>query len=497
MRPINLSSMNLLKVVSATLAETKLSAQELTAITITGITHNDKQVLPGDLFIAIPGAKSHGAQYATSALKQGAVAVLTDQEGAMLISDAPVLIVSNPRQVAGELSALFYNEPMRDLASIGITGTNGKTTVSTLLYQIFEAANRQAGLIGTIETRIGRDVVESLRTTPESTDLQALAAAMREQHVRHLVMEVSSHALALKRLQGAYFSYVAFTNLSQDHLDFHGTLENYFLVKAALFTHILAERAVINIDDPYGARLADMTELPVISISRLNPKANWHFVDIVTRNKKIDFKIRGTGGILIESTTRLRGGYNLENLLLAIALAVESGVDPITIAAISPKLVGAAGRLEEVDFGQPFSAFVDYAHTPDAVISVLQTIREFTKGRVIAVLGCGGDRDSTKRPLMGVALTAGSDLPIFTSDNPRSEDSEEILRQMVGSQRGISPDQIIKDRQMAIEYAVKMAQPGDTVAILGKGHEKGQEISGKTVAFDDRLSLAQAIAGKQ
>ena len=495
MRPFSQSTLKLSKVAGAVSATCELSEAELSKIVISGLTHNDSQVEPGDLFIAIPGANRHGAEFAMSAVSKGAVAILTDSVGAAYVKGTPVLVVEDPRRVAGNIAALLYNEPMRDLASIGITGTNGKTTVSTLIYQIFEAAGRDCGLIGTIETRIGKDAIESSRTTPEATDLQALSAVMRERHMRHLVMEVSSHAMVLHRMQGAHFAFVGFTNLTQDHLDFHGDIESYFAAKAKLFTHEFADQAVINIDSNYGAQLASTTELPVISLSRLNPQAIWHFTDIDASGKHVHFKIRGSGGILIESSTKLRGGYNLDNLLMAIAIAVESGVDPIDIAAAVPTLSGAAGRLEEVSVGQSYSAFVDYAHTPDAVSNVLESIREFTSGKVIAVLGCGGDRDSSKRPLMGQALLKGCDVAVFTSDNPRSEDPSQILKEMVGKLKVSEPTRVIEDRKSAIEYAISLASQGDTIAILGKGHELGQEIAGKKLDFDDRKVLAQAIAG--
>ena len=495
MRPFSQSTLKLTKVAGAVSATCELSEAELSKIVISGLTHNDSQVEPGDLFIAIPGANRHGAEFAMSAVSKGAVAILTDSAGAAYVKGTPVLVVADPRRVAGNIAALLYNEPMRDLASIGITGTNGKTTVSTLIYQIFEAAGRDSGLIGTIETRIGKDAIESSRTTPEATDLQALSAVMRERHMRHLVMEVSSHAMVLHRMQGAHFAFVGFTNLTQDHLDFHGDIESYFAAKAKLFTYEFADQAVINIDTEYGARLADKTELPVISLSRLNPQATWHFTDIDTSGKQVHFKIRGSGGMLIESSTKLRGGYNLDNLLMAIAIAVESGVDPVDIAAAVPALSGAAGRLEEVSVGQSYSAFVDYAHTPDAVSNVLESIREFTSGKVIAVLGCGGDRDSSKRPLMGQALLKGCDIAVFTSDNPRSEDPSQILKEMVGNLKVSAPAIVIEDRKSAIEYAVSLASQGDTIAILGKGHELGQEIAGQKLDFDDRKVLAQAIAG--
>jgi UDP-N-acetylmuramoyl-L-alanyl-D-glutamate--2,6-diaminopimelate ligase len=497
MRTFNSPAVTLAKIAESCNAEISIGKDDLAEIVITGATHSDSDVMPGDLFVAIPGAKRHGAEFSESAKNRGAVAVLTDPAGAKLVKDLPVLIVDNPRLVAGRVCALLYSEPMRDLNCIAITGTNGKTTVTTLLHQIFSAAHRECGLIGTVETRIGDEVIASIRTTPEATDMQALAAVMRERHMRHLVVEASSHALQLHRLEGAHFAIAGFTNLTQDHLDFHGDMESYFAAKAALFNFAMAELACINIDDPYGARLAASTELPVVSISRANPKAVWHYTQIDSAARGVQLKIRGTGGILIETTTTLRGGYNFDNLLMAIAIAVESGVDPIDIAAIVPKISGAVGRLEEVSVGQNFNAFVDYAHTPDAVSNVLKSIREFTSGKVIAVLGCGGDRDASKRPLMGKALIENTDIAIFTSDNPRSEDPAEILREMVGGLSVSDPSQIISDRSSASTYAVSKAEFDDTVIILGKGHELGQEIKGKVFEFDDRLILAQAIEAKR
>jgi UDP-N-acetylmuramoyl-L-alanyl-D-glutamate--2,6-diaminopimelate ligase len=497
MRPFNEFSLALSKVAHLVGATATIGEDELSKIVITGITHNDSDVQPGDLFIALPGAKRHGAEFVANAQKKGAIAVVTDSAGSKLIQGLPVLVVANPRAVAGHIAALFYGEPMRDLSSIAITGTNGKTTVSTLLYQIFEAAHRDCGLVGTVETRIGSEVVASKRTTPEATDLQALAAVMKERHMRHLVIEASSHAMTLHRLRGAHFAIAAFTNLTQDHLDFHGDMESYFAAKSSLFKYEFADQAFINIDDIYGAKLAAATELPVTSISRSNSDALWHYIEIDSQSKRVQLKIRGTGGILIETSTSLRGGYNFDNLLMAVAIAVELGVDPIDVSAIVPNLIGAAGRLEEIAVGQNFAALVDYAHTPDAVSNVLGSIREFTTGKVIAVLGCGGDRDPIKRPLMGKALHAGADVAIFTSDNPRSEDPSVILQSMTAGLDISHPSQIVADRAEAIGYAVSLAKAGDTVAILGKGHEQGQEIKGKIIDFDDRAILAKAIEAKR
>lgn len=466
-------------------------------VTFTGVTHKDSEVLPGDIFLAFPGAKVHGGKFIASAYAAGAVAVLTDSDGAAYSGELPTLIVKNVREAGATLASSFYRDPVRDLQSIGITGTNGKTTVTTLLHQIFAAVGRESGLIGTVETRIGAESLKSERTTPEAPELQALAAVMRERHMRHLVMEVSSHSLELKRIVGSHFAIAGFTNLSQDHLDFHGDMESYFKAKRRLFTHEYSELGFINIDGEYGLRLFQDSEIPAISISRFNQSATWHYTECINTVSGAEFTIRGRDGILIESRTTLRGGFNLDNLLLAISISYELGIDPLEIATIAPLLTGAPGRLETVSIGQDFSALVDYAHSPDAVSNVLAAAREFTTGRIIAVLGCGGDRDASKRPLMGSALFNGSDISIFTSDNPRNENPKEILRQMTDGLNIAAPSAIIEDRCEAIQAAVNLAQPGDTVLVLGKGHESGQEISGVVTPFDDRIQLARAIEEKR
>ena len=463
---------------------------DLENITITGVSIDSHQIEAGDLFVAVAGAKVHGATYAGNAKLNGAVAVLTDEVGAALISDLPVLVVADPRAMAGVVAAWLHNEPMRDMFSVGVTGTNGKTTVTTLLHQIAMAASRQSGLVGTVETRIGDEIVEALRTTPEAPELQSLAAVMRERHMRNLFIEVSSHAVSLNRIGGSHFDIAAFTNLSQDHLDFHTDMDSYFAAKAALFSYKYADTAYINIDSTWGKNLLEIQELPVVSISRNTKSADWYFERIEIGARTTEIAIRGAGGVLIETTTKLVGDFNFDNLLLAIAISVASGIDPIDIAAITPSLSGAEGRLEKVDLGQTFTALVDYAHSPDSVKSVLETLRKSTTGKVIAVLGCGGDRDKSKRPLMGAALLAGSDVAIFTSDNPRSEDPAQIIREMVSGLTLSATSSIEIDRKQAIEIAVAAAKPGDVVVILGKGHEPGQEIAGVKHNFDDRLVLA-------
>jgi UDP-N-acetylmuramoyl-L-alanyl-D-glutamate--2,6-diaminopimelate ligase len=496
-RPLTQSQRSLASIASTVGATSELSASELEKIGVTGVTSSSSDVEPGDLFCAFAGEKVHGASFAQDAIKSGAVAILTDAEGAKKIKGSPVLVVTNARKSAAILTSWFYGEPMRDLFSIGITGTNGKTTVSTLCHQIFQSAGQESGLIGTVETRIGNEVLTSTRTTPEAAELQALVATMRERHCRNLVMEVSSHAIALERIRGSYFAAVGFTNLSQDHLDFHGTMENYFAAKSKLFTYEYADQAFINIDDSYGQLLAEKTELPVQSISRFNENATWHYTRIEEGIAYSDISIRGVGGILIDSRTTLRGGFNFDNLLMAVAICVKSGIDPMDIQTLIPHLVGAVGRLEPVNLGQNFTALVDYAHSPDAVSRVLAAVREMTDKRVIGVLGCGGDRDASKRNVMGQELSLRSDIAIFTSDNPRSENPQTILEQMTSGLKISEPSAIVQDRSKAIELAVNLAQPGDVVIVLGKGHERGQEIAGVVHPFDDRLVLAHAIEAKK
>jgi UDP-N-acetylmuramoyl-L-alanyl-D-glutamate--2,6-diaminopimelate ligase len=462
--------------------------------TFSGVTSNTAYIEPGDLFIALAGAKTHGASMAREAAAKGAVAVLTDQAGVKLVDGAiPVIFVTDPKEVSADIASWFYDRPFASMVSVGITGTNGKTTVASLLFQLWQKQNRKPGMIGTTGIVIGDDQFPTKFTTPEGTELQAIAATMKEESVTHCVMEVSSHALVQRRMFGTHFVVSGFTNLSQDHLDFHGSMTAYFEAKSALFTSEYTDYAIINIDTEWGAQLATQVHVPVESLSRENVKADWHYSSIARGGKGYDLAIRGVGGILIEGHLSLLGLHNLDNALMAVALGVKSGLDPLAIGRDLSGLVGAPGRLESVSVGQPFTALVDFAHTPDAVENVLRAVREITSGRVIAVLGCGGDRDASKRPLMGAALVAGSDLAIFTSDNPRSEDPAKILTQMVADREPSDSLVIESDRRGAIAVAVSEAQAGDTVVILGKGHETGQEVAGVKYPFDDRSELVRAI----
>ncbi len=463
-------------------------------ILFTGIASDTRSVRPGDLFIALPGSKSHGAAFIVEISAAGAVAVLTDSKGAEFISGAlPTLLISEPRRIVGDCASWFYGSPSQNILVAGVTGTNGKTTTTALLNQIWKYARRETGLIGTIGIEIGAEVLPTSFTTPEAADLQTLFAVMQERHVRNVAMEVSSHAITMNRINGTRFKMVGFTNLTQDHLDFHDSMAEYFAAKRKLFTSEFAELGFINIDDAYGAELFAARDIPMISLSRSNAKAEWYFESAEMIANGYSVTMRGSGGIQISGELGLIGDHNLDNLLMAVAMAFQSGVDPLVIGNSLRYLVGAPGRLERVGLGQDFIALVDYGHTPDAVERTLATLRKCTPGRIISVLGCGGDRDKSKRPIMGKALQDGSNIAIFTSDNPRSEDASLILREMVAGLVLTESNHVILDRREAIALAVASAQPGDCIVVLGKGHETGQETAGVIHPFDDRLELARAI----
>lgn len=467
-------------------------------VTITGLSAHSQSVEEGDLFLAAQGAiasSAHGADFSVDAVNNGARAILLDSPKNLENISVPVLSAEPGSPLFGDLASWFYGHPSRAMTTVGITGTNGKTTTTSLLRQLWKLAGREAGSIGTLGVDIGPQHFSGNHTTPDAVTLQQTLAAMAEQHITHAVMEVSSHALVQHRTSGTRFSHVGFTNLSQDHLDFHGDMESYFLAKAKLFSVEYADQALINIDSPYGARLVDLSEIPVQTISRSSASAQWHLAHAQPASRGYEISIRGTGGILIEGFLPFLGDYNLDNALMAIALAVESGVDPLLISSRLSELRAIPGRLESVDLGQNFSAVVDFAHSPDSVERVLQTLRANTPGRLIGILGCGGDRDRAKRAIMGRALAEFCDIAIFTSDNPRSENPDEILRDMV-SDISLSDSRIIEvDRRSAITRAVEFAQSGDCIALLGKGHEIGQEINGVKLPFDDRTVLAEIIGG--
>ncbi|HTW20731.1 MAG TPA: UDP-N-acetylmuramoyl-L-alanyl-D-glutamate--2,6-diaminopimelate ligase [Mycobacteriales bacterium] len=466
------------------------------SVLVTGITHDSRAVQPGDLYVARAGARTHGIEHVTAAASAGAVAVLTDPPSvpAAQAAGLPAVVVDDVAAAMGAASAWAYGDPARELLLVGVTGTNGKTTTAYLVESGLRAAGHTTGLLGTIETRVGNSTVASVRTTPEATDLHALFAVMRESGVDAVAMEVSSHALALGRVDGIVFDVASFTNLSQDHLDFHGDMESYFGAKAVLFTPERAKRGVVCIDDEWGRRLAGQATVPVATTG-VPVDADWRRVDDVEGRGGIGHTtVIDPDGARHQVTCRLLGAVNLSNAALAYVSLVRAGVDgPAALKGIGA-LAAVPGRMEPVDAGQDFLALVDYAHTPEAVAAALEAARGLAgTGRVIVVLGCGGDRDRAKRPQMGAAAATGADLAVFTNDNPRSEDPDAIIAAMVEGADDRGEIIVEPDRRRAIDRAVVNARAGDVVVIAGKGHEPGQEVAGVITPFDDRTALRDAL----
>jgi UDP-N-acetylmuramoyl-L-alanyl-D-glutamate--2,6-diaminopimelate ligase len=467
-------------------------------IRITGVTLRSQDVQASDLFAALPGASSHGAHHAAEAVSRGAAAILTDAAGVAEIGadvDVPVLVHPAPRSVLGEIAATVYGHPSEKLRVIGVTGTSGKTTTTYLVEAGLRSADRMPGLIGTVGIRIdGRDQPSAL-TTPEAPDLQALLAVMVEQGVDTVVMEVSSHALTLGRVDGVRFAVGGFTNLSRDHLDFHPTMQDYFDAKAKLFdpeapTH--ASVSVVCVDDDAGRAIADLAHDPV-SVSTTGTAADWRVEDVRAVDVGAqEFVAVDPAGVHHGLRIGLPGRYNVANCLLAVALLDAVGVSPEQ-AAHGLRTASVPGRLESVDRGQPFLALVDYAHKPGALEAVLQTLREQGAGRLAVVFGAGGNRDPGKRAPMGQVAASLAELVVVTDDNPRDEDPAAIRAQIVAGTAGRAEVVEIGDRRQAIDFAVGWAQPGDIVLVAGKGHEPGQTSHGVTRPFDDRDELAAAL----
>jgi len=509
-------------------------------ISVTGVELRAQSIEPGDLFAALPGARAHGAEFAASALERGAVAVLTDPAGMATLAALapatalPVLVHPDPRSVLGEVSATVYGRPADRLQVIGITGTSGKTTTAYLVEAGLTASGRRAGLVGTIETRIEGRRVPSALTTPEAPQLHALFAVMLERGLDTVVMEVSSHALSLGRVDGTDFAIGAFTNLSQDHLDFHDGLDDYFAAKSRLFARdstVRARRAVVCVDDEWGSRMAEIAaaavlpesaaavlpesaaavlpesaaavppesaaEAPPTTVSITTGGADWTASEVVAAEDGSQrFVAHGPTGSL-PVALRLPGHYNVANALLALATLAAAGVDPERAAA-GIGSVDVPGRVQRVDRGQDFLAVVDYAHKPAALEAVIATLRGQSAGRLAVVVGAGGDRDQGKRPMMGEVSARGADLVIITDDNPRSEDPAAIRAAVREGALGVpeaarAEVREFADRAEAIADAVRWAEPGDMVLVAGKGHEIGQEINGVKHPFDDREVLAAAI----
>ncbi|GAA2596397.1 UDP-N-acetylmuramoyl-L-alanyl-D-glutamate--2,6-diaminopimelate ligase [Streptomyces violaceus] len=498
-RPVQVSATPLAELSDQLGAPAPESAAE-----VTGITHDSRAVRPGDLYAALPGARLHGADFVTQAAGLGAAAVLTDPTGAERAAESglPVLVVDDPRARMGELAATIYGHPGRDLLQIGITGTSGKTTTAYLVEGGLKTV-RSTGLIGTVEMRIGDERIKSERTTPEATDLQALFAVMRERGVDAVAMEVSSHALVLGRVDGCVFDIGVFTNLSPEHMEFHSGMEDYFQAKAQLFTPKRGKLGVVNVDDEYGRRLAKEATVPVVTYSAEgHPDADWRAEDVEVGQLDSTFTVIGPKGERISAKSPLPGPFNVANTLAAIVALAAAGLDPQAAADGVAAVPGVPGRLERVDAGQPYLAVVDYAHKTDAVESVLRALRKVTEGKVHIVLGCGGDRDKTKREPMGAAAARLADTATLTSDNPRGEDPLAILATMLQGAASVPAHergevQVFEDRAAAIAAAVARAEPGDTVLVAGKGHEQGQDIAGVVRPFDDRQVLREAIQKTQ
>jgi len=480
-------------------------------LAITGLTLRAQDVQPGDLFAALPGATTHGARFVAEAIARGAAAVLSDGYGAAEIADSatapatPVLVHPAPRSVLGDLAAEVYRHPCERLTVIGVTGTAGKTTTTYLVEAGLRAAGRTCGLIGTVGVRIDGADLPSALTTPEAPALQALLAVMAERGVDTVVMEVSSHALTLGRVDGTRFAVGAFTNLSRDHLDFHPTMADYFEAKARLFdpaSPLHAATAVICVDDEAGEAMAARATAP-ITVSATGRPAQWGIECATAPTGGVagrQFVAVDPAGVRHPVGIGLPGDYNVANCLVALAILDAVGVSP---AQAVPGLRDARvpGRTEPVDRGQDFLALVDYAHKPGALAAVLATLRadlRDTAGRLAVVFGAGGDRDHGKRGPMGRIAAQWADLVVVTDDNPRGEDPADIRRAILaGAAEGAAEVVEIGDRRAAIEHAVRWARPGDVLLVAGKGHETGQTAGGRTQPFDDRVELAQALQARE
>ena len=467
---------------------------------VTFIGLDSQNVEPGGLFAALPGTRVHGATYA---FDSAAGAILTDEAGLAIIQQTadrrPVLVVEDVRAILGHVAAEVYGHPSQSFTLLGVTGTSGKTTTTYMLEKGLTAAGCKVGLIGTTGTKImGRDVATEL-TTPEAPMLQRLFAQMRDEGVTHVVMEVSSHALMLGRVTGSHFDVAAFTNLSQDHLDFHPTMEDYFQAKALFFepgSEMRAKRSVVCVDDEWGQRMAELAETPVTVATTGDADITAELVRIDDQGRQ---RIQLTADDTYEFTLPMPGAFNVANAALAAAVATTAGVE---LAPFLNGLEQAAvpGRMERIDEGQPFVAVVDYAHKPAAIGAVLATLRGQVEGRIGVAVGAGGDRDSSKRPLMGAEAAKGADFVVVTDDNPRTEDPAAIRAAVLAGAREAGTDAEIVEvspRGKAIDALVEWAQPGDAVIVVGKGHEVGQLVGTEKLHFDDREEMRRAITERQ
>jgi UDP-N-acetylmuramoyl-L-alanyl-D-glutamate--2,6-diaminopimelate ligase len=461
---------------------------------VRGIAYDSRLVQAGDLFIAIKGEKTDGARFVDQAASRGAVAIASENPTG--IRPAPVsFTIPDARKFLADSSRIFYQDPSSKLKLVGITGTNGKTTTSYLMNSLFSQSGLLSCLVGTIGMKIGNASYPTSHTTPEASDLMRFFSQALTEGCTHGAMEVSSHALALKRVFGVKFAVGVFMNLTQDHLDYHKDMENYFQAKGLLFSRENENRveyAVINVDDSYGERLAKQVHCPVLRFG-FNRMADIHVIEFHSQAERSELILATPAG-KAEFHLHLIGRPNASNIMAATGAALCLGLNPDEIRKGVEALKGVPGRLEIVNAGQDFAVIVDYAHSPDALENLLKTVSLLPHARIITVFGCGGDRDRTKRPIMGQIASTMSDFVIATSDNPRSEDPSEILKEIEsGLKKGSMPYKMIPDRGLAIEAAISMAQKGDAVVIAGKGHEDYQIIGNLRLPFDDRQVAAEVI----
>jgi UDP-N-acetylmuramoyl-L-alanyl-D-glutamate--2,6-diaminopimelate ligase len=466
-------------------------------VEITALAYDSRAVGPGTLFFCVTGARSDGHEHAAEAVRRGASALVVERA---LSLGVPELRVASVREAMAPLAARFFGDPSGVLRVIGITGTNGKTTTAFLTRQILQASGEQCALLGTVKSVIGGLDGEVIHTTPEAIDLQASFAAMRDAGDRACAMEVSSHALALHRADAIHFAAAVFTNLTQDHLDFHPDMEAYFAAKRVLFESAPAI-AVVNADDPYGRRLLD--EAPEAVSYAIDAPAAYRASELRSGIAGAQFTVLAPDGEL-SVATRLPGAFNVANALAAVAVTHELGVPLEEIAEALAAATPAPGRFQALNEGQPFAVLIDYAHTPDSLDNVLRAARALTEGRLICVFGCGGDRDRGKRRQMGWISSQLADISVVTSDNPRSEDPAAIIEEILAGapSGGQHTVEAIVERRAAIAHAISLARSGDVVVIAGKGHEQGQEFAdGKKIPFDDaavaREQLRPAAAHAQ
>lgn len=488
------------------LAGVDVERQGPLGVEVTGLTDDSRAVRPGSLFVAVKGVKTDGHRYLAQAVQAGAAALVVQDRGAPPTgSTVPTIRVPDSRKALGLLAGRFHGDPSSRLTMIGVTGTNGKTTITYLCRAILEAAGRKVGIIGTVAYQIGAERLPAPHTTPGAVELQALLARMEAAGAEAVVMEVSSHALALDRVAGCEFDLAVFTNLTQDHLDFHADLEDYFEAKLRLFRDLTPEgrkpapkRAVVNLDDERGGRVCQASRVPVWTYA-IRQAADIRAEDVRLALSGTRFTAATPAG-RFEVASRLVGEHNVSNMLAAIGVGLHEGLAPAQIQAGLQALDNVPGRFEKVEAGQDFTVAVDYAHTEDALVRLLAAANRLKTGRIITVFGCGGDRDRGKRPKMGRAAATQSDLVVLTSDNPRSEDPLAILGEVeAGAKQALAEGkargryEVIPDRRQAIEAAIRLAQPGDMVLIAGKGHEDYQIVGSQRLHFDDREVAREAI----